>query len=306
MNKPAMQERDPEPELLIADMPPIQAHASFQSPSALATVTRMPVAEHSEPETPSQVILRLSSDPNFSIEKLDRLVAMFREQEKDKQRQLFNAAMVACQSEMKPVVRNAENPDTHSRYATFDKVAEAIVPIYTKHGFSVSYGTDTPQVEGCYGVTALVSHNGGFERFYRADIPSDRTGKQGTVNKTGTHAFGSTMSYARRYLALLIFNIATKGSDDDGNAAGGKTPPELISQEQVKTLQRRLVSLGVDVPKFYHNFAIERLEDLGVPQFDRAMQLLDQREKAAQAKDPSGTLRKQLQESAAQAGGQAR
>ena len=41
----------------------------------------------------------------------------------------------------------------------------------------------------------------------------------GTVNKTKIHASGSTLSYGRRYLLKLIFNLTTVDElDDDGQS----------------------------------------------------------------------------------------
>jgi hypothetical protein len=46
------------------------------------------------------------------------------------------------------------------------------------------------------------------------------TGPKGNQNKTATHGFGSTMSYGRRYLICLIFNITLTNEDQDGNQPG--------------------------------------------------------------------------------------
>ena len=64
-------------------------------------------------------------------------------------------------------------------------------------------------------------------------MPADGKGAQGRDVMTRTHATGSAVSYGRRYLLLMIFNIAVGGEDDDGNAAGRKVSEKLISDEQL-------------------------------------------------------------------------
>jgi hypothetical protein len=49
-----------------------------------------------------------------------------------------------------------------------------------------------------------------------ADIFADTKGPRGTPNKTATQGFGSTMSYGRRYLKALMFDLVIAGEDDDG------------------------------------------------------------------------------------------
>ena len=175
------------------------------------------------------VIERAATNPNIDVEKMERLLDMqeriiAREAEQD-----FNAAMAQLQAELPAVVRDAENSSTGSRYAKLETIARAIMPKITGQGFSLSYGTDNCPLDDHYRVTCLVSHIGGHTRRYHADVPTDLTGLKGNPNKTRTHAFGSTMSYGRRYLLCLIFNVTLVNEDDDGVAAGGK-----ISEEQLK------------------------------------------------------------------------
>jgi hypothetical protein len=58
------------------------------------------------------------------------------------------------------------------------------------------------------------------QRKYHLDGALDDAGKDGTKNKTGIQAMGSTVSYLRRYLVCMIFNVSTD-DDNDGNGGGG-------------------------------------------------------------------------------------
>jgi len=168
------------------------------------------------------VIERAVSNPDVDIDKMERLLAMQERVMARQAEQAFNEAMMAAQADIEPVARDAYNSHTKSRYARLETISRAITPVITKHGFAMSFGTADSSLEGHYRVTCEVTHCDGYSKQYHVDMPSETAGFKGGANKTATHAFGSAMSYGRRYLTLLIFNIATE--DDDGQAAGrGKT-----------------------------------------------------------------------------------
>lgn len=170
-----------------------------------------------------QVIERAASNPNIDVEKMERLLAM-QERILDRNAEVaFNEAMRAAQEEMPKVLRNKRNDQTNSNYADLEKVNEIIVPVYVHHGFSLSFGTADTPTPGHIRITCLVSHVAGHSRPYFCDMPLDIAGIKGNQNKTPTHAHGSTMSYGRRYLTLLIFNITLTNEDNDGNGLGQRT-----------------------------------------------------------------------------------
>ena len=149
------------------------------------------------------------------IDEVERLFAMHQSIVKQEAETAFNAAMSRAQAKIVPVATNAENTHTRSRYAKLAAINKAIVPLYTAEGLSITYDTgDAPA--GWMRILATVLHSGGHKREYHLDLPLDDSGAKGTVNKTGVQAAGSTSSYGRRYLACMIFNVATE-DDNDGN-----------------------------------------------------------------------------------------
>lgn len=226
-----------------------------------------------------QMVERAAANPAVDVDKLERLLAMKERIEARQAEQAFNAAMTECQRAMDPIRRDAVNPDNKSRYARLETLIKAINPIITEHGFSMSFGSEQSPIDKHYRVTCILAHANGYSRPYHADIPADLTGMKGTPNKTATHAFGSTMSYGRRYLTLLIFNIALTNEDDDAREAGGQ---KSIDEQQVEVLRAAIVETGADLPKFLEWAGIEKLEDLPAAKFEVAKRLLMQ--KAADAK----------------------
>lgn len=165
-------------------------------------------------------VARAASDPTVDVDKMERMWAMLERAEDRRAGQEFAEAMAQAQSEMPLVAKDRHNTQTNSDYATLDAINAAIVPIYTRHGLSLTFDTADSPLADHVRVVCRVKHRGGHTETYTHDNPLDMTGIAGKVNKTATHGRGSAITYARRYLTLLIFNLRT-GYDDDGNASAG-------------------------------------------------------------------------------------
>lgn len=212
------------------------------------------------------MIERAARDPTVDIAKMERLFDMHERIESRRAEQAFNAAMAAAQAEMAPVSKNKPNTQTNSRYADLAALAEQAKPIISKHGFAPSFGTDVSPKPNHERIVCDLSHRDGHSRRYMVDVPSDGVGIKGTTNKTATHAMGSTLSYGRRYLTLLMFDIATK--DDDGNAVS--VPQGYISEAQYKELSDLIRATGTDLDAFLQLGGVESLSDIPAAQFNGA------------------------------------
>lgn len=189
------------------------------------------------------VIARAAADPQVDVTKMERLFALQERMLARQAEEAFNRAMSDCQAEMPKVLRDATNPSTNSRYARLESLNKAAIPVYTRHGFSLSFGSaDCPTVD-YHRITCVVSHKGGHTRNYQVDLPRDDMGAKGNQNKTKMHGAGSTFSYGRRYLTLLIFNISLVNEDDDGNGQNERPKPrgpmsEPPGQTRTQTQQK--------------------------------------------------------------------
>lgn len=192
-------------------------------------------------------ISRAASDPNTDIDKMERLMAMHERITAKNAEQAFNAAMSAAQRDMGRVSADATNPQTRSKYATYAALDRALRPVYTQHGFSLSFDTGEAASEWVR-VVCYVSHVEGHSRTYHADMPADGLGAKGNAVMTKTHAAGSAMSYGMRYLLKLIFNVAVGEDDDDGN--GATAPKPKLSQEQIANIESLLTETKSDRGQF--------------------------------------------------------
>lgn len=192
------------------------------------------------------MIERAAGNPAIDVDKMERLLALHERIVQRQSETAFNSSLAAAQQEMPRIQRDAKNPSTNSLYARLESLNKEAVPIYTKHGFSLSFGTAESKLTDSVMVTCVVSHKDGFSRSYQCDIPLDIAGAKGNLNKTRTHGFGSTLSYGRRYLTLLIFNISLVNEDDDGNLGNRPKPPgpsTLAAEDSVKKYAQELWNL---------------------------------------------------------------
>jgi hypothetical protein len=217
---------------------------------------------------------RLALNPDLPVEKLEKLLdmqikIMAIEAEKE-----FAAAMARVQSQLPKVKRDRPNEQTGSKYATLEAIAQAIKPIYTAEGFSMSF-SEAPSSENHVRVIGILRHKDGHKTEHYRDVAIDATGIAGKVNKTTTHAEASSITYGRRYVTCLAFDVAT-GDDTDGNKPGDK-----ITEEQAVRLRAMMVEFKVEEPKFLEALQLAKLEEMPAASFAAARVALKARAKAS-------------------------
>ena len=222
------------------------------------------------------VIAKMASDPNSDVSKFERLTALYERMAARQAEQDYNAAMNAAQQEMEPVRQDASNPQTRSKYASFTALDNKIRPVYTRHGFALSFDTgDGP--EGWVNVICKVSHKGGHSERPHLPMPADGKGAKGGDVMTKTHATMSAISYAKRGLLKMIFNIAEGESDDDGNRAGNAIGP--ITDEQVETIFGLIKTLKADTARFCEFMGVPSVPDILKKDYDKAIIALNMKAK---------------------------
>jgi len=218
-------------------------------------------------------VARAMADPAIDVHKLEMLLRMQREIVADDARLRFARAMAAAQGEMQPVVRSVPNNSTNSKYASLDAIDAAIRPIYSRAGFCLSFSevpSDGPTVR----IACTVKHAAGHAETHHLEAAADTAGPQGKANKTPVQGVGSTVSYLRRYLTCMVFNVALRGEDNDGNRQkpadaerinGRMTPAEL------KELDDLMKRTGTGEGKFlaFHNLDFRSIQQVPATEFGR-------------------------------------
>ncbi len=233
------------------------SNAAHKQEIQISTETT-PTAPATESNALISMIERAARDPAVDIDKMERLVSMQERAMARNSEQAFNDAMTAAQGKMVRIAADSTNPQTKSKYASYAALDKAMRPVYTKHGFALSFGTEADAPTDFVRITCHVS-NSGYTRKYQVDMPADGKGAKGGDVMTKTHAVGSAMSYGQRYLLKMIFNVAI-GVDDDGNAAADTS--EKITEKQATDIIDLLESTGADRAKFLKWAKVERVDDI--------------------------------------------
>lgn len=147
-------------------------------------------------------------------------------------------ALQTVQSKMAAAVKDADNDFFQSKYATLNAVWQSVQPLLDEAGLAVTqfpgatlYVGDDRYLD--FETTLMHSESGEFMK----GITMVPYGKAKDANKT--QAYGSAVTYARRYCLSSMMGIVVDG-DDDANAASGNTshnrngsqPPRQGQQQQ--------------------------------------------------------------------------
>lgn len=225
------------------------------------------------------ILERCVTDPAFDVEKLRAMLDMKREIDAATAEQLYSEAMRACQEEMRPVVRDKKGE--RGKYASLEQLHETVKPYWLKHGFSLSSHSDVSPMANHYRVITTCRHTGGHKTTHFLDAPPDDAGPKGEKNKTPIQALGSTVSYVRRYLDLMIFDITLVGEDRDGNR---HVDTSKVSNEQCLTMQAFIDENELDPIPFLKFKEVEKLGDILASDFEDCMRRLRKKAKETEAR----------------------
>ena len=240
----------------------------------------MPVVQANELSPANQFLMTIqtaASDPAVDMDKMERLYTIYKDVRANEAKQAYNAAMVEVQKEIPAIEKRHFNKQTNSLYAKQEDILREIKPIWTKHGFSLSFYPGDNAPDGYVIVSCDVSHIGGDVRKFSYPCPIVNAGIKGTVNMTDTHARASAITYGERYLTGMIFSLETFVKDDDGNAAGAKV--EKITEDQANTIHAKITENGLSMERFMgwllKAWKCEAIADISVKAYPSVMSQLE-------------------------------
>ena len=234
-----------------------------------------PAVIESESSALISMIERAARDPNVDIDKMERLFGMHERMMARSAKAAYLAALSAMQPhlpviEKKGKIERGKHKATGeaqkaSPYAKYEDVIDAIKPHLDAHGFSLSFRISQPDPARIL-VTGVLGHKAGHSEETSMSLPLDDSG-----GKNNVQGWGSSVSYGKRYTAFALLNIAARGEDDDGKAAGAEP---TITEEQAMTIRENIEASGSDLKRFLQYFKIANIADMRATDFDRAMKAL--------------------------------
>jgi hypothetical protein len=181
----------------------------------------------------------------------------------------IHAALVAAQRGFAPALKLATNPHLKSRYADLASCIHAVVDALNQHGIYLLQRVET-DAEQVSVVTVFIHESGESLEAGRLTLP---------VAKRDPQAYGSAITYARRYSLMSACGIAPE--DDDGRGVGEASAPARISQAQVEALIDAAQEVGADLAQLAKYLQVRQLGDLTEAGYAKAVAALERKRKAA-------------------------
>lgn len=131
------------------------------------------------------------------------------------------AALAKAQAQIKNAVRGAENPFYQSHYADLASVRDTYQKALAENGLALVQSPFTR--DGRVGVSTTLLHSSGEWITGEVDVKPAKDDAQ---------AFGSAITYLRRYSAAAFVGVATE--DDDGESAQGRVSEPPVKKPSKK------------------------------------------------------------------------
>ena len=219
------------------------------------TTAEMTAPEQGSASAMLSVITKAAENPDVDADKMERLLDMqLRLMDKDSEVR-FNKAFAGLQQEIPRVTKHGDiivRGKKQSDFGQYEDLDRVLRPLLNKHGMGLRF-TTIPDKDGEGSVyVGTLAHSAGHKITSQMWLPYDHSG-----SKNGVQAGGSTMSYARRYLASALLNIVFEGEDNDGNK-----PNPKISATQAAALEDQIEESGASKTKFLSFADVEKIEEI--------------------------------------------
>src|SRR5215813_14025746 len=187
-----------------------------------------------------------------SLEEIKEYYRFMREIEAAEAAVAATQAFVAMQAELPAIPKLGEidiGKGKVQRYMRWEDINKLIKPVLSQHGFALNFHF-LEETETFIAMKAILKHRNGHIDQTQRKLPLDKSGSKNIVQ-----SYGSTQSYAQRYLAIALLNLVAEGEDDD--AAGADDGQ--ISHEQIVELEKLIELTGRSVDLFCKKFRIGTL-----------------------------------------------
>ena len=222
-------------------------------------------------ETPRD-LFALAVKNGLGANEISIIAATYERWENEQSRKAYHRAMVQCQTEMPPVVKD-EKGDRGMSFASLEHIQEECRPIYMRHGFSVSIGEGDRQGD-IICVVILVAHVDGHEKEFTRYGNIDDKGLKGNPMKTPLQGAQSAVSYLTRTGICGVFNIVIAKTDRDGSNTAFITP------QQRDVLHGLIVQTNTDIDTFMKWGGVDELALFPAAKYQEALTLLRRKVKS--------------------------
>lgn len=191
--------------------------------------------------SPAEKMLALAVEKNLSIDMIERLMTLYREELTRRQKQEYDAAKARLQAEMPVIEKNKVSKNKSGvimyTYADIDNVIGQTKEVVGKNGFS--YDFEEQQTGDKMKVTCVVTHEGGYTK--RFDMESGLATRTDVMS--APQQVAATMTFLKRHTYMNAFGITTADADVDAEGDGAGNKP---NDEQLRKIDELIGQSGLD------------------------------------------------------------
>lgn len=239
----------------------------------------------SRPTTPDD-LLRSAVEKGVDAGQLEKLTLLYERWEKNRAAERFGDALAKFQADCPPVskrraVMNKGGQSERYKFASYEDVMAVAKPHLTANGISVSFSMPKEQ-DGQLTMVCRVQVGAHAEdRPFSAPKP-DLASIAKAMFLTEPQAWGLVLAYFKRYSFCAALGVIVADEDNDAVAANANIGPEEIRQINEKIEECGAIGKPVDMKRFLSWLAVERLGDLTMLGFSKAIGELDRKRRATQ------------------------
>lgn len=184
------------------------------------------------PSSDSQTMMRMievaMTRPDFDIDKLQRLLDVKEQWEKNEARKAYVEAMAEFKKNPPTIIKDkhvsfeAGKGRTEYDHATIGNVVEKIVASLAEHGFSHRWVPGKTE-SGLLTITCVITHKLGHSEETTLEAGLDQSG-----GKNSIQAMVSTNTYLERHSLLAATGLATKDQEDN-DGRGSDAPSDACA-----------------------------------------------------------------------------
>ncbi|MXV35754.1 MULTISPECIES: ERF family protein [unclassified Saccharibacter] len=216
------------------------------------------------------IISQAATNPQCDVDKMQALLQMHNQVMDREATAEFSRAMSAASGEIPQVAKNGRvslGGKVGYNFTRWEDMDAVIRPILTKHGLRLSFTTRSSE-GGMKTIIGTITHENGKSQSSEMDLPID-VGN----GRNALQAFGSSISYGKRYCAEMLLNIVRTNEDTDG------LPPkprqgDVITAAQKNEIVDLLRQSGVATQKILAWAACSSLDEMPSHLYQRAVKRL--------------------------------
>jgi len=226
------------------------------------------------PDASSAQLVQIAIEKGVSVENLQVLAGLHERMAAIDARKAFFDALANFQRECPPIKKSRTAKVTSSRSATqfsytfadLEEIVRTIRPFAEKNGLSWNWDSEVSANGQMLKVTCTLRHIAGHSEQSSMTLPVESAAAMSPQQK-----YGAAMTFGQRRTLSSALGLVTTDSEAETH------DPEPINDDQITYLEELIVEAGADKARFLKWLNVDRVSDISIGDYDRAVESLQQK-----------------------------